>query len=353
MAPLANVAIMVGSGIAGSILTTYTKVGDVLSGGLEFVKKHGEGGGGAKSSSGQDTAQLMSQVNILREEIQSLTVRPAMVVTSAAKSGSGACTVTAVVVAGVVGYAYIKWKGWKLSDMMFVTKRGLSEACNVVGSQLDQVSDAVVVTKKHLAGRIDLVDSSLDENKQIIEGTRDQVAVINMDLSAFQEDLQSVNLVVQTLESKMGRLESSQDQTVDGIHHLCEFTRKLEPAKNGNVGQVPSSIPASIGSSSERIVRATCLPRPAPRLALEEIPLVAESPRAESPQVSSAAESSRAEEQKGVGSRTWSTSSEGSSHVMSSSTEASMNTAKPTSSSRFSGLRLPGLSFLGASSTLS
>lgn len=93
------------------------------------MKKHGEGGGGAKSSSGQDTAQLMSQVcpymcyfclvhrmqsfplflewhrietskcavvikrllifqvNILREEIQSLTVRPAMVVTSAAKSG--------------------------------------------------------------------------------------------------------------------------------------------------------------------------------------------------------------------------------------------------------------------------
>jgi hypothetical protein len=33
-----------------------------------------------------------------------------------------------------------------LSDMMFVTKRGLSEACNVVGSQLDQVSDTLIVT---------------------------------------------------------------------------------------------------------------------------------------------------------------------------------------------------------------
>jgi hypothetical protein len=37
-------------------------------------------------------------------------------------------------------------QGWKLSDMMFVTKRGLSEACNVVGSQLDQVSDTVIVS---------------------------------------------------------------------------------------------------------------------------------------------------------------------------------------------------------------
>jgi hypothetical protein len=44
-----------------------------------------------------------------------------------------------------------------------------------------------------------------------------------------------------------------------------------------------------------RLQQATCLPRPAPRLALEETSLVAESPRAESPQVSAAPESSRSE----------------------------------------------------------
>jgi hypothetical protein len=30
--------------------------------------------------------------------------------------------------------------------MMFVTKRGLSDACNVVGNQVDQVSDSVNVS---------------------------------------------------------------------------------------------------------------------------------------------------------------------------------------------------------------
>ncbi|RLM99508.1 uncharacterized protein C2845_PM06G09870 [Panicum miliaceum] len=346
---LGNVAIALGSGIAGSVLTSDEKIGDLLAGAFKSLKKHGKDGGDAKSGSDQHTAQLISQVNNLREEIKYLASRPVTVVASATKSGPGACTLTAIVVAGVIGYAYIKWKGWKLSDMMFVTKRGLSDACNVVGSQLDQVSDTVVVTRKHLAGRIDRVHISLDETQQIIEGTRDEVTVIHGDLSAFQEDLESVNLVVRTLESKMGRLESSQDQTVDGIHHLCEFTRKMEPVQNRNV-QVSSSIPASIEHSSERIVRATCLPRPAPRLALEEISPVAKSPRAELPQVSPAAESPRAEalqEQKGV-SRTWSTSREGLSLVMSTSTETSMNTANPTSSSRFGGLRLPGLSFFRA-----
>ncbi|PUZ63578.1 hypothetical protein GQ55_3G079300 [Panicum hallii var. hallii] len=346
---LGNVAIALGSGIAGSVLMSNEKIGDLLSGAFKSLKKHGKDGGDAKSGSDQHTAQLISQVNNLREEIKYLASRPVTVVASATKSGPGACTLTAIVVAGVIGYAYITWKGWKLSDMMFVTKRGLSDACNVVGSQLDQVSDTVVVTRKHLAGRIDRVHISLDETQQIIEGTRDEVTVIHGDLSAFQEDLESVNLVVRTLESKMGRLESSQDQTVDGIHHLCEFTRKMEPVQNRNV-QVSSSIPASVEHSSERIVRATCLPRPAPRIALEEISPVAKSPRAELPQVSPAAESPRAEalqEQKGV-SRTWSTSREGLSLVMSTSTETSMDTANPTSSSRFGGLRLPGLSFFRA-----
>uniref|UniRef100_A0A804PCC6 DUF1664 domain-containing protein n=2 Tax=Zea mays TaxID=4577 RepID=A0A804PCC6_MAIZE len=44
---------------------------------------------------------------------------------------------------GAIGYLFIRWKGWKLSDMMFVTKRGLSDACNVVGKQVDQVSESV------------------------------------------------------------------------------------------------------------------------------------------------------------------------------------------------------------------
>lgn len=259
---------------------------------------------------------------------------------------------------------------------MFVTKRGLSDACNVVGSQLDQVSNTVGVTRRHLSGRIDRVDITLDETQHIIEGTRDEVAVINGDLSAFQEDLQSVNLVVQTLESKMGRLECSQDQTIDGIHHLCEFTRKMETIQNRNVGQVSSAptVP-SIGSSSERIVRATCLPRPAPRLSLEaSSPIAAESPTTELlSQVSSAAEpcprgaeTSHVQEHKdSVVSRTTimstTTSREGSSHCVSSSTTTTevggMNTTPPTifanPTSRFGGLRLPGLGFLSAASSLS
>jgi hypothetical protein len=195
--------------------------------------------------------------------------------------GPGTFTITVVAVAGAVGYAYIKWKGWKLSDLMFVTKRGLSDACNVVGSQLDKVSDDVTSARKHLAGRIDRVDISLDETQEIIEGTRDEVTVIHGDLSAFQEDLQSVNLVVRSLESKLVSLEYTQDHTANGISDLVEFTQKA------TIRQVPAaSVPPAIGSSERVVRRVSSLPQSTALPALPTTAPAAEpSPRAEVPQV--------------------------------------------------------------------
>ncbi|KAL5202093.1 hypothetical protein ABZP36_013045 [Zizania latifolia] len=256
---LGNVAILVGSGIIGSVLTSgdakIPSAGEVLSGAAKFVKKHGKEGKDKDASSSNDvhTAQLLSQVNHLRQEIQYLGSRPVTVVTNAARSGTGKFTITAVVVAGVIAYAYIKWKGWKLSDMMFVTKRGLSDACNVVGSQLDRVSDDVTAARQHLAGRIDRVDISLDETQEIIEGTRDEVTAIHVDLSSFQEDLQSVNLVVRTLESKLVSLEYTQEQqgVVSGTSSTKEASSMpSNGASSSSEGSRSSSMGGRIASTS-------------------------------------------------------------------------------------------------------
>lgn len=38
------------------------------------------------------------------------------------------------------------YQGWKLSDMMFVTRRGLTDACSAVGKQLDHISSSISVS---------------------------------------------------------------------------------------------------------------------------------------------------------------------------------------------------------------
>lgn len=280
---LGKIAIVIGSGIVGTLVTggdasKLPDLRDVLSVSFKFMTKQDKKEGSSASS--PHTDQLLSQVNYLREQLRVLSDQkqmPHIIVDG--RPGAGAYGLTAIAI-GAIGYLYIRWKGWKIADLMFVTKRGLSDACNVVGKQLDQVSESVHASKKHLSGRIDRVDCSLDECHEIIEATGKEVTVIHGDLSAFHEEIQSVHLVVRTLETKLGRLAYTQDHTTRGIHELCEFTKRLERSPKADTLKVTSSTPLPAIESSEGIARTVSLPS-----GLEPESPAAQSPRADTAKV--------------------------------------------------------------------
>uniref|UniRef100_A0ACD5Y849 Uncharacterized protein n=1 Tax=Avena sativa TaxID=4498 RepID=A0ACD5Y849_AVESA len=280
---LGKIAIVIGSGIIGTLVTggdpgKLPDLRDVLSVSFKFMTKQDKKEGSSTTS--PHTDQLLSQVNYLREQLRVLSDQkqvPHIIINGI--PGPGAYGLTAIAV-GAIGYLYIRWKGWKISDLMFVTKRGLSDACNVVGKQLDQVSESVHASKKHLSGRIDRVACSLDECHEIIEATGNEVTVIHGDLSAFQEEIQSVHLVVRTLETKLGRLAYTQDHTTRGIHELCEFTKRLDRSPKTDTLKVTSSTPLPAIESSEGVTRTASLPS-----GLEPESPVAQSPREEMPKV--------------------------------------------------------------------
>ncbi|CAM0878786.1 unnamed protein product [Alopecurus aequalis] len=260
---LGKIAIVIGSGIVGTLLTggdagKLPDIRDVFSVSFKFLTKQDKKEGSSDGS--PHTDQLLSQVNYLREQLRVLSDQkemPHIIING--RPGAGAYGLTAIAV-GAIGYLYIRWKGWKISDLMFVTKRGLTDAVGVVGKQLDQVSESVHASKKHLSGRIDRVDCSLDECHEIIESTGKEVTVIHGDLSAFQEEIQSVHLVVRTLETKLGRLAYTQDHTTRGIHELCEFTKRLERSPKADTLKVTASTPLPAIESSEGLTRTVSLP---------------------------------------------------------------------------------------------
>ncbi|KAM0893770.1 hypothetical protein ACQ4PT_024887 [Festuca glaucescens] len=240
---LGGIAFVLGSGYLWNQLTPDAAknvpiIGDVLSTAANFAKVVGKDGKDTSSSSSSSGDQLMLQVSSLREEIRRALREREDVTVIDNTSGSGAYTITAVVVAGLVGYAYIRWKGWKISDFMWVTKRGLNDACNVVGNQLNEVTETVHVTKKHLAGRIDRVDATLDETQQIIEGTRDEVAVIHVNLSSFQKELQEVNRTVEIWGSRLCCIEDTHDRTVRATEALVGFGQQMEHGQSNNFRQL-------------------------------------------------------------------------------------------------------------------
>ncbi|XP_057858548.2 uncharacterized protein LOC131067529 isoform X2 [Cryptomeria japonica] len=216
--PLGKLVIVVGAGIAGSVLVNegrISRVSDFFSGAFKVVLKHLKDDGSSSKENSIDNS-LMAQVNNLRQELNRLaSSRPITVVTG--NSQSGTTTYAApVIIVGVAGYGYIWWKGWKLSDMMFATKRSLSDACVSVGKQLEQVSASISAAKRHLSSRIDRVDNNLDQCAELNAATKDE-------------------------EFKIGRIEDKQDLTNLGVYELCQFVRTIEERKQAERVQISFS----------------------------------------------------------------------------------------------------------------
>ncbi|KAJ0631348.1 hypothetical protein HanOQP8_Chr17g0648691 [Helianthus annuus] len=253
--PLGKLTIIIGAGLVGSVLAKEGRmpgVSDLFSGASKVLKliSHDEKPASSKTKPLNDS--LLAQVNSLRQELQLLASnRPVTIVTS---SGSGGNKYGVVIIIAVVGYGYVWWKGWKLPDMMFATKRSLSDATNAVAKQLETVYSSLAATKRHLSSRIDRVDCSLDEVAEITASTKDEVSAIRGKTKVFSEDVQSIHNKVYTL-----------DETNLGVKRLIHTAISME-------NQAPSN--SLMGSQSSSSKPALELPHRAmslPPVQIEEL----------------------------------------------------------------------------------
>lgn len=264
--PIGKLTIIIGAGLIGSALSKEGGLSDVtsfLSGTFKIVTKHLQHDKGSSTSTSKpNTDSLLSQINTLRQELQLAASSRSVTIVTGSRSGPGVFGVKTIIVVGFVGYGYIWWKGWKLWDMMFVTRRGFSDACNSVGKQLDLLSSSLSSTKRHLSSRIDHVDNNIDECKELTVATKDEVSRLHGDLSEFHEDVESVRVAVQTLESKLVRIEENQDFATEGVYRLCKFVEKIEPSRKPELIQDSTSVSRqAIGPSKHiAVTRMSSMP---------------------------------------------------------------------------------------------
>lgn len=274
--PLGKLAILVGAGLVGSVLAKEGRmpnVSDAFSGAYKvFFKqiKHDD----TKSSSFKPRSDsLMAQVNSLKQELQLLASnRPVTIVTS---TGSGSSKYGIIIVVVVLGYGYVRWKGWKLPDMMLATRRGLFDACNSVAKQLDAVHLNISKTKRHLSSRIDRVDCGLDECAEVTAATREEVSQLRGETEVIGVDVQSVQHVVRKLATKVSRFEEKQDNTNAGVLRLLMIAKNAENSKTTECIQ-------DAPSSSSRLVLEMPPATPPRTAALPPVP----SPEPQSPSTS-------------------------------------------------------------------
>ncbi|KAK3033353.1 hypothetical protein RJ639_034403 [Escallonia herrerae] len=226
--PLGKLTILVGAGLIGSALAKeggMSGVSDFVSGAFKIVVKqirHNDTASTPSSGKSRTDSVLLAQVNGLREELQLLASRPVTIITS---SGSGGSRYGVVIVVIVVGYGYVWWKGWRLPDMMFATRRSLSDACSTVSKQLEKA------TRKHLSSRIDRVDCSIDECAELTAATSGEVSELRGEIKVVGVDVRAVHQTVQNLETKIKRIDGKQNMTSDGVKKLLKAVMSMENSR--------------------------------------------------------------------------------------------------------------------------
>ncbi|CAN6816602.1 unnamed protein product [Brassica oleracea] len=210
--PLGKLTILIGAGLVGSVLAKEGSLPDVshfVSGAFKIVLRQLKQDEPAKSGSRPRNDTLTAQVNSLRHELQLLASnRPITIIST---GGSGGKKYGWIIIIGVIGYGYVWWKGWKLPDFMFATRRSLSDACNNVGSQIDGFYESLSGTKRELGSEIDRMDRTLDASTIIIKETGREVNELRDGTANMKDDVRSVFEAVETLASKVHRIEGNQE----------------------------------------------------------------------------------------------------------------------------------------------
>ncbi|KAH7441580.1 hypothetical protein KP509_03G044300 [Ceratopteris richardii] len=130
-------------------------------------------------------------------------------------------------VVGAAGYCYMWWKGWSLSDMMYVTKKNMANVVSSFTKQLEQVSAAVAAAKRQLSQRMEKLNDKLDEQKEVTGAIKFEVGEVREKLAEMGLDIDSVQRLVEGLGSKIDKIEGKQDLTNAGVVYLCHFVQGL------------------------------------------------------------------------------------------------------------------------------
>ncbi|KAJ0247502.1 DUF1664 domain-containing protein [Hirschfeldia incana] len=266
--PLGKLSILIGAGLVGSVLAKEGSLPDVshfVSGAFKIVLRQLKQEEPAKSGGKpRNNDTLTAQVNSLRHELQLLASnRPITIIST---GGSGGKKYGWIIIIGVIGYGYVWWKGWKLPDFMFATRRSLSDACNNVGSQIDGFYESLSGTKRELGSEIDRMDRTLDESTVIIKETGREVTELRDGTANMKDDVRSVFEAVETLASKVYRIEGNQDLTLKGVgalHAQCREHKRLQESNKAlpSTSSVPALEPAPVTPS----LRSLSLPPASPR----------------------------------------------------------------------------------------
>ncbi|KAF5726483.1 hypothetical protein HS088_TW22G00161 [Tripterygium wilfordii] len=231
-----KVLILVGAGLTSSVVLRSGRLSDLIAQLQDLLKGVDEV---EISPQKIDTAFVAAQIRQLAKEIKELSSSSPVTIYNGSSSSTGNFSSYLVPAAalGAVGYCYMWWKGWSLSDVMFVTKHNMANAVTTVSKQLELVSETLASTRRHLSKRLENLDWKVEEQRETSNLIANNVNEMKSNLSEIGYDVEMIHKMVSTLEGKLELLENKQDSTNSGLWYLCNIAGGLKDGINSKLLQ--------------------------------------------------------------------------------------------------------------------
>lgn len=220
---LTRVILLVGTGVAGSVVLRNGRLSEILGELQELLEKGGTGkGGGGGVDLGINNA--LNEVRLLTMQVRELGSQRSITVLN---GGSGQAGVSGLIVpaatVGALGYGYMWWKGISFADLMYVTKQNMANVVSSMTKHLEQVQSSLAAAKKHLTQRIEKLDDKLDQQKALSGQIKDDVTGARLKLENIGSEIKNIKELVWGLDEKMDSMEAKQNFSCAGVMYLCQF----------------------------------------------------------------------------------------------------------------------------------
>ncbi|CAM0880104.1 unnamed protein product [Alopecurus aequalis] len=215
--PIGRVVLLMGTGVAGSIVLKDGRAGrfvDLLKEFQEFMQQKG-----AESSGAVNQVAL----EVLAREVRQLSSIPRSIVHYDSSNKVLSALIVPAAAAGAVGYAYMWWKGITFSSIMYVTKQNMANAVSSMTKHLEQVQTSLAAAKRHLTQRIQKVDDKLDKQKEISEKIRDEVTGARLKLQDIGAEMENLKKLAFNMDGKLDSIQDKQDCQLAGVTYLLQF----------------------------------------------------------------------------------------------------------------------------------
>lgn len=133
-----------------------------------------------------------------------------------------------ITAAGVAGGLYLTlFRGWRLSDLCYVTQRTFRQGVTSLAAGLDTLTTRLNDVKARLQARIAEVSRKQDEAAAAQAAMRAHLAEVGADVEAVRGQVGQVHAAVLDLDAALAQVGADQRHALHGIYILCKAVGEL------------------------------------------------------------------------------------------------------------------------------